>query len=107
MSEENQNIVNLSAKECVERIAEQARLAGRQLLMVGARQSWIGDLVSVSDTALLMKNARIAQSTGDLDKDDIPICQQPPGGYIVVFMAAIEAVFVGKPEPKGTNSSDS
>lgn len=114
MSDEENQAVNLpvtevkvpgretpyTMKEAVDIIADAAALNGRQILIVGARQSWIGDVLTVSDTCILLVNARIAQSTGDLSSDKVSICQQPPTGIIAVALSAIEAVVVGKPEPK-------
>lgn len=99
MSEVNET-ENYSLGETIRIVSDAAKLMGLQTLFVCVRQNWQGDVVSVSDTAVLLRNARIFQNTGPLDSTEVQIHQQPPQGIITLALDSIEAAFIGKPEPR-------
>jgi hypothetical protein len=83
-------------KSEVQSMAVAAKALGKGLLIIGARQNFIGELESVDDDCVVLKNACVAFQTGKLDEKKITNFQVPHTGRIIIRNERADAVMVGK-----------
>ena len=80
-------------------VATQAKLASRAVFFLGARHNYIGYVVEATPEHVVLSPACVAFDTGPLSAESINTYQIPPGGTIIVNLAQVEAIMVGKRVP--------
>lgn len=87
---------DLSMADAVRSLGMHCKLKGKQVLVIACRQNWMGDVLSVSDTCLYLKNAIFAADTGSFESDKVDTWQPLPDGLAVISLSAVECLTVGK-----------